>query len=250
MKRSTAGFLMCSVLLLWVGMVCGHASAESTHEILRMADQARGNVAGMEWEVQVSSIEKDRRSEAVYDVKARGFDVLAVVVSPRKDKGAKILIHNGGMWFHKPGLSRAVPISQRQKLMGTASYGDVAATNYADDYEASLVGEETEGGEACYVYDLKAKLKMVTYDEIKYWVSKERLVGVKAEYFTVSGKKFKTATMEYENSIQTDGKKRPFISKIKIQEDILAGDSTTLTFTKPNLKEIPDSVFDLNSLVK
>jgi hypothetical protein len=204
----------------------------------------------MEWEVTVSSVEKGRQNEMVYNVKARGFDILAVSLSPPNDKGNAILMLNGSMWFHKPGLSKAVPITQRQKLLGNAAYGDIAATNYANEYKALLLGEETEGDEVCYVYDLKAIEKKATYDGIKYWVSQQRLVGIKAEYFTVSGKPFKTATMEYENNIQTEGKARPFISKMHIRDVLLTTDHTILTFNKANMREIPDHIFNLNLLVK
>ena len=45
------------------------------------------------------------------------------------------------------------------------------------------------------------KDKKTTYDRIKYWISKDRVVGVKAEYFTVSGKQFKSAAMAYTNTV-------------------------------------------------
>ena len=106
------------------------AIANETHEILRKADQSRGNLEGITWTV----IAADKRSESMtFDVKARGFDILAENVAPPRDRGNKVLMVNGNMWFYKPGLSKPVPISQRQRLMGNVAYGDIAATNYADD---------------------------------------------------------------------------------------------------------------------
>ena len=104
------------------------------------------------------------------------------------------------MWFAKPGLSKAVPISPRQKLLGGAANGDIASTNYAGDYKIVQTSEDTFNNEPCYLLDLSAVDKKATYDRIKYWISKERLVGVKAEFYTVSGKLFKTATFEYKHS--------------------------------------------------
>jgi len=218
-------------------------------EILRRADEARGNLQGVKWRVVIDSIENGRKQKRTLNVKARGYDFLATLISPPKVKGQKVLMVDHNMWFTKPGLRKPVPISPRQKLVGGASYGDIAATNYADDYEATPLDDEMVNGELCYVFDLKAFTKKATYDRIKYWMSKERMVGVKAEYFTVSGKMFKLATFENENQIQLRNKPHPFISKMVITDALASGNVTTMTFSKPKLVKVPASTFDLNLLV-
>lgn len=225
------------------------AMCSAAQDILRKADQARGNLTGITWKVVLANA--DTRSETMtFDVKARGFDILAENLAPPRDRGNKVLMVNGNMWFHKPGLSKPVPISQRQRLMGNAAYGDIAATNYAEDYEATLLAEETVKGEVCYVFDLKAKDNRAAYDRIKYWISKERVVGVKAEYFTVSGKRFKSATIESANTVRIDGEVRPFISKITIYDELLSSNVTTLDLTRPTLRKLASYVFDVNLLIK
>jgi outer membrane lipoprotein-sorting protein len=155
------------------------------------------------------------------------------------------------MWFAKPGLSKAVPISPRQKLLGGAANGDIASTNYVGDYKITATAEGEVNGEACLLMDLQAVDSRATYDRIKYWVSKERLLGLKAEFYTVSGKMFKTATFEYKNStIINQGKQREFISKMVITSAILKGDVTTMHYNKPVIKTIPDATFNLNLLTK
>ncbi|BBA36097.1 hypothetical protein sS8_4167 [Methylocaldum marinum] len=235
-----AGLLPASVL----------AASPDVKTILKTADQSRGNLQGISWEVVVESIESGRTDTLNYDIKARGFDISGISLAPPKYKGNKLLMSNNNMWFYKPGLSKAVPISQRQKLMGNAAYGDIASTNYAEDYEAAQLPDDTVGDEACYVFDLTSKNDKTTYDRIKYWISKERLVGVKAEYFTVSGKKFKLAEMEYGNRVRIDGKERPFISKITLYDELMSEDVTYLNLTKPQFKPLPDYVFNLNLFMK
>jgi hypothetical protein len=226
------------------------AAAISTYDILKRADQSRGNLQGVSWEVLVEAIERQRTDTMVYDIKARGFDISGMSLEPPKYKGNKLLMLKTNMWFYKPGLSKPVPISQRQKLMGNAAYGDIASTNYAEDYEAVPLPDETVDGEECYVFDLKSKNDKTTYDQVKYWISKKRLVGVKAEYFTVSGKKFKLADMDYDNTVIIDGEKRPFISKITMHEALLSEDVTYLHLTKPRFDALPDYVFNLNLFMK
>ncbi len=223
------------------------SEALSNEDILRASDQARGNVDGVSWTVELTTTDKKTRSQTI-EVKARAFDILAETLKPSKSRGNKIVMLNGNMWFHKPGLSKPVPISRRQRLQGPASYGDIASTNYANDYEATLLADETVDGEICYVFDLKSTNKQNTYERIRYWVSKERLVGVKAEYFTISDKLFKSARMEYDHRIQVDNREQLFISKIVLQDELLSGNASTLTLDDPKVEPLPDSLFNLNLL--
>lgn len=246
-------FLTVVFVMLLSGIVfCSRpVLAEMTpKEILEKSDEARGSVKGIEWEIKLESIENGRKQSRTLKIKARDFNSLAEFISPPKVKGRKLLMIDRNMWFIKPGLRKPVPISPRQKLMGSASNGDIASTNYAGDYDATLVSEDTVKGELCYLLDLTAINKKVTYDRIKYWVSKKRLVGVNAEFFTVSGKIFKSATFEYGNSIPIEGKPKPFVSKMIITDAVIKENVTTMTYSKIRLKKIPDSTFNLNLLVR
>lgn len=226
-------------------------AAQSVHDILKRADESRGNVVGISWEVVIESVEAQRTTDTmVYNIKARGFDISGLSLEPPKYKGNKVLMTNNNMWFYKPGLSKPIPIAQRQKLLGNAAYGDIASTNYAEDYEPTVLPDETIEGEDCHVFDLKSKNDKTTYDRIMYWVSKKRLVGIKADYYTVSGKKFKTANMEFKNTVKVEGKTRPFISKITMRDTLINENVTYMSMNKPQLEALPDYIFNLNLFMK
>ncbi|RJG09584.1 outer membrane lipoprotein-sorting protein [Massilia cavernae] len=239
------------VLLLALLMPRGAAAIPSAEAILKAADEARGNVRGLSWEVTIESMADERvTGTLVYDIKARSFNVAGISLAPPKYRGNKILMLNTSMWFYKQGLSKPVPVSMRQKLMGDAAYGDIASTNYAEHYLATSLPDAVVNGEDCHVFDLKARAEKVTYDRIVYWVSKKRQVGVKAEYFTVSGKKFKSAAMEYGNIVQIDGRPRPFLSRIAMHGELLDGSVTYLNLRNPRIEPLPDHVFDLNLFMR
>jgi hypothetical protein len=221
----------------------------SPKEILRLADVARGNLEGVRWVVDIDAMENGEHQVCSMDVSARGYDFLAMFLSPPKSKGQRVLQVNRNMWYTKPGVRKPVPISSRQKLVGGAAYGDIAATNYADDYEPTRLGDEDVDGRPCYVFDLKAATKQSTYDRVKYWVWKDRNIGAKAEYYTVSGKMFKSARFEYGQEVEIDGKPSPFISKIIITDAIMPDNVTTMAFGSPKLAKLPDSTFDVNLLM-
>jgi hypothetical protein len=220
--------------------------------ILRNADYARGNRDGVAWKVDLRVRESGGRvTENSYAVQARGFDVLAVTLSPPKFKGRKLLMNQGNMWYYGPDIAKPAPINQRQKLSGNASNGDLAATNYADDYDPVFLPDETVSNEVCWVFDLKARPgnSRCTYDRIRYWVSKARGVGVRGEYYTVSGKLFKVAAMEYDNSVPgDDGTPKPFISRMSFTSALVADEVTAMAFSEPKIEDIPASTFDVSRL--
>ena len=238
------------LVVFFAGLAIPAAYAMTPEEILRKSDEARGNASGIEWEIAMDSIESGREQQRTIRVSARGFNSLAEFLAPANVKGQKMLMVDRNMWFAKPGLSKPVPISPRQKLLGGAANGDIASTNYAGDYKITQAAEDTVNKEPCHLFDLAAVDKRATYDRIKYWISKKRLAGVKAEFYTVSGKMFKTATFEYGNSITVDGESRPFISRMVITNAIIKEDVTTMNFRKVAFKNIPDSMFNLNLLVR
>ena len=79
-------------------------------------------------------------------------------------------------------------------------------------------------------------------------LSKKRLLGIKADFFTISGKKFKSAVFEYDNKIKVNGQTSPFISRMIITDAVIKNNITTMTFHKVKVKKIPNSTFNLNLL--
>ncbi len=242
--------MRASALLALLSLLVAASSwaALSPREILARADRARGRVPGLVWTVRMVSSDASERREETLEVKARNEDVLATYLAPPRAKGQKLLMVGRNMWFYKPGLSKSVPISPRQKLMGQAANGDIASTNYSGDYEASLTGEESVDGEPCYRLTLTSRTQNVTYDRLVYWVSKARLVGVKAEFYTVSGKMFKWATFEYRHSIAHGGDKIPFVSRMVIHDAIRPQATTTLEYSEIAVTTLPASTFNRDLL--
>jgi outer membrane lipoprotein-sorting protein len=222
----------------------------SNQDMLETADKARGNYEGIQWEVSMHSIERGREQDRKFQVIAKGYNSLIDTLEPGNLKGQKLLMQDRNMWFAKPGLSKPVPISPRQKLMGDAANGDIAATNYGGDYKVAGTEDGKVNDEDCLILNLQAVDKRATYDRIKYWVSKKRILGLKAEFYTISGKMFKSAIFEYKNRINLNDKPQEFISRMIITNAILKEDITTISYSRPVLKKVPDATFNLNLLTK
>lgn len=219
-------------------------------EILAKSDQARGNGPGLKWVIQIISLENGREQTRTMDLKVKGDNSLACFTAPAKVKGRMMLMRDRNMWFIKPGLRKPVPISPRQKLMGGAANADVASTNYAEDYKIEKMSEGIFQDQPCYLFDLTAANKKVTYDKIRYWISKKDHLGVKAEFYTKSGKMFKTATFEYNNMISFKGKQNPFVSKMIIKDAVIKENITILNYSDIAIKKISSATFNLNLIVR
>ncbi|MEM9016714.1 MAG: outer membrane lipoprotein-sorting protein [Verrucomicrobiota bacterium] len=207
---------------------------------LLQAEQSRGIMTGntgVQWTVSVSGT-----MSAKFLATSQGGKIFAEVIEPAEAQGRRYLAESkGNMWFWKPGLSRPVSVSKKQRLSGDAAIGDIASTSFVDGYK--LVGSEDGdvNGEAATVYSLKANSLGDTYAMIKYWVTKNGNLGKKAEFYAKSGSLLRTSMMEYNNSANG----RPFLSKMVIKD---SSQTITLGFSNIQIGNFPKSMFEREAL--
>lgn len=229
----------------------GSQARPDAEQLLKDADRARGGLAtGITWNATVEVTGDGPDSSRAFLVKARGDDALVEALAPARYKGEIMLFNDRTIWFVKPGLRRPVSISARQRLHGDAANGDIASTNYARDYEGTVVGEETVDGAPTWKLELKARARNVTYDRIRYWVSKKGHLGVKAEFLTVGGDVFKSATFDYGNRARTPAGVFDFVSRMVITDATGSGTVTTIAFGPPRVETHPPSMFNINNVMR
>ena len=238
---------------LFLCLCNARADAPTPASLLQSSDRARGaalELKGLTWTSEVQSSENGNRTDITYVVRVLGNDALAEVKDPPRQKGEAVLFNDRTLWFYKPGLKKPVNISPRQKLIGQAANGDIASTQYARDYEATSAGEDTVNGKKAWKLELKAKAKNVTYDKIRYWISKEDRVALKAEFLTLGGETFKIAEFLHGNFIRIKGTSYPFVSEMKIRDAIHSGNITTITYKNPKEEAHRPGLFNVSSLTK
>jgi len=114
----------------------------------------------------------------------------------KEDKNTRYLKINKHMWVYDSEENNTFLISGhllKQGMMGSdVSYEDaLEADEVYEKYTVSLQGEETYGQYECYVVELIAKVKEVTYYRRKMWVDKATFVPVREERYAPSGKLLK-----------------------------------------------------------
>ncbi len=224
-------------------LIVGALSLTSLHAqdaALMQAEQARGIMTGntgVQWTVSVTG-----NKSAKFIATSQGGKIVAEVIEPADATGRKYLAESDGdMWFWKPGNSRPVSVSKRQRLTGDAAIGDIASTSYVDGYK--VVGSEAGevNGEPATVYTMKANSLGDTYAKIKYWVTTNGNLGKKAEFYTKSDTLLRTSTMEYNN--KANG--RPFLSKMQIRD---SSKTINITFSNVKISTFPSKMFTREAL--
>lgn len=248
MFRFVSGLMISTAALLTVQAA---QSAPNVNALMKLSDRYRGGLAvGVTWKIEISSIEDGDETVTSYNVRAKGVNALAECFRPPRCKGEVVLFNNRNLWFIRPGVKKPVAISARQRLSGQAANGDIASTNYARDYSASFVREEKVNGIESYLLDLKARHKSVTYDKIRYWIAKKQKLALKAEFLTINGELFKSATFEYKNALVSQGKKIPFVSEMRIVDAAFPENVTTIKYESPREESHDDSIFNINNVIR
>lgn len=216
-------------------------SALDPNEIIARADKIRVPEGSYTLEVTLTNFEGEEvDGVSEYRVFVKNLDnSLVQFQAPRTERGKSLLMVEDDFWIYLPKLRKPVRVPPKQRLLGKVSVGDMVRTNFAHDYNATLIGEEDFKGEAAYVLDLTAKSNKKTYSRIKYWVAKKDYRPLYAEYFTASGKALKSLTFKEYKFVE--GKQRPMVGEF--QDSIQKNKKTLLRFDSMTRKPLKDMMF-------
>src|SRR4029079_5573333 len=160
--------------------------ADDVAALLKAADRYRTGTDNLQVETQVSVLNRDGSpdKERRYTVFVQSGHKSLVLMRSPAEQGQKVLMLGDDFWLLMPGSQRPLRITPSQKLLGDASTGDIATMSWADDYNATLAGEERCADDApaapCLPRSLTAARKGVTYQRIELWIGKARHEPVKA----------------------------------------------------------------------
>jgi outer membrane lipoprotein-sorting protein len=241
-------FLVALMGVFLLSEVVNAASDPTALKLVAAADEARLPNKDVRFEVQV----EDRRgsktiSSVRYLVKARagGKQSLVDTLAPPRQIGRKLLMKDDDLWFYTPSVKRPTRVNMAQRLTGEVANGDIARTNFAEDYDATLVGHEQINGKKAAKLNLKAKRPSVTYSKILYWVTDDASPGpVKAEFFAKSGKLLKRA--HYDEMRPVLGK--PRATRVTIEDAIQPTRQSVMTYSKHKLENFDGSIFNKDNL--
>jgi outer membrane lipoprotein-sorting protein len=217
---------MSSLLAL---LLLAAAEPPTAEAILRRADRAvLGEAAAYTLRMSVTRPGKPDRVVEMKGWKKGDQQGLVRYTSPPKERGTAYLRSGASTWMYLPAAEKVVRVGAKQNFGGgDFSNGDIFRLSLLQDYVPTLAGEETVAGQSCYKLDLKAKDRSVAYDRVLYWVRRDgTFYPVRAEYYTISGKKLKWLTL---SEVERLGERsRPTL--LTMENALEAGARTSLRF--------------------
>lgn len=247
------------LLPAWVcGLLIGfdaHAVADA-QAILAASDAIRNPAHAFKVTVTLTEFDKGAQIDAStllsYSRKVEGSGQFASLIAfwqPARDLGKLMLKNGSDLWFYDPGTKASVRLSPQQRLMGQAANGDVVTVNFAKDYTATMVGEETiQDGERktrmAYKLNLVSNGGDATYASIDLWVDADSSSPLKARFLAESGRLLKTAYYRrYQNQL---GAVRP--TETVIIDGLNPQSVTLLRFTDFVARNVPSTWFQRDYL--
>jgi len=165
----------------------------------------------------------------------QGTDTSLAVFREGKQKGRKILTVGDRVLLIVPGASRPIPVSKSQRLMGAASFGDVARLRFAAEYEGKVRPVEEAG---CRVLDLTAKRKGSAYPIAVLWVGLDDGLARRLHLSLASGKEAKDVSFS-----SYDDKRRIATMEIRDLLGANGANVTQLAFTSYEARSLDPSLF-------
>ena len=209
-------------LLSGLSMLFGITAEEIVREMDRQQSFSSMKSSG-------SMITIDRFGTKVSDFISwsRGNDEFLIEFTSAAEQGQKILRTAKELYLYYPDAEEIIRLqgaALRQSMLGSdISYEDMTEGNDTlSKYEVELTGEETAGGEDCYVLEMVAKSRDVAYPKQIVWVIKDTFVPQQVQYFSKSGKLLKEMQVD---AIERIGGK--FVITRMILEDKLKKNSST-----------------------
>lgn len=241
--------------IIWLFLLMSAALFSQKPEpdwILSKVDQnitARNRVS--EAEMVIHGRHADRTVKSISWIKGTETAFTEYLAPPR-EKGTKMLKLKDNLWTYFPRTDRTVSIAGHllnQAVMGSdLSYSDLMEDPKLQNlYNAKIVGEETIIDRDCWVLELVAKKKEVSYYKRKIWVDKERFIVLKENRYALSGRLIKTTDVKRIERI--DGRWVPV--KIIFKDQLKSGKGTEFNLISIKFNDnIPDYVFTKANLKK
>lgn len=238
--------LSAEIPFTWASAKAATIDASKAFEMVKRADEFRFPAGDVRFRVKVIDFKKgkaDRVSE--YRVLSDGQGKsLVETLKPERQKGRKLLMADSDLWFYSPDIRKPVRVSLQQRLTGEVANGDLANTNFAGDYSATFVGEESQAGRRLTKLKLKSKSKTATYASINYLVDAATGAPVSAEFLSTSGKVMKRGFFEKYATVL--GKRR--LTEMKIEDAIVKTKMSRLQYSDFSSEAISAMTFSKESI--
>ncbi len=214
-------------------------------EIVKKADMMRYIDSDNSFVVEVSDFKGRNVQKTKYKVYSKGSQMSRIeTIFPERQAGRKLLMKDDDLWFYTPDIKRPTRVSMQQKLTGEVANGDLARTNFGDDYHVEVKGQEDIDGIKAIHLSLKKKRDEVTYSFVEYWVSQKNYAPLKAVFKSDGGKDLKIATFKNPKSFFG----HTLLTRMEIVNALNKSQKSVLIFMNYKKEKLSESFFNKESL--
>jgi len=181
---------------------------------------------------------------------AAGADKMLLEFTNPEERGQKILRLEDEIYLYFPEAEEVIHLqgsALKESVMGSDfSYEDMTGEgDLLDQYEITLLGEQTIDGRKHYHLELKAKKRGLAYPKQEAWVDAEYWVMTRANAYSLSGRLLKE--MELGDIRVVAGK---YVPHYIIMRDAMKKDSSTeMRIEAIDLQaDLPPDIFSLEEL--
>lgn len=167
--------------------------AQDAKEIVKKADELMRSNSSYS-EITMSIVKPDWSRTMSMKVWALEPDYAMIYITePARDKGTVTLKRKNEVWNWLPSAQRVIkipPSMMLQSWMGSDFTNDdlVRQSSIVKDYNHKLIGEEEINGYNSYIIEMIPKPEAgVVWGKILTWISKEKYLQVKADYYNEDG---------------------------------------------------------------
>jgi len=171
---------------------------------------------------------------------------LVSYLEPKRERGKALLMNQLNLWFLTNSSRKPIRITPQQRLLGDASNGDVASTDFSGDYTATY-STLTSPDLSVIVLQLDAKPSSIAaYERIILFVDRDTFKPLSSEFYAKSGKKLKTAYYEEFSKLDDVGggvQGKSQLTKIRIENNLKDGHITSMEYSNFKLEKLSIAQF-------
>ncbi len=165
---------------------------------------------------------------------------VVLILEPQVNRGQGYLQVEDGLWFYDPESRSFSYTDASESFQGTdARVSDFDSSTLSEDYEIVAAEEGRLGSYDVYILDLEATNNEVTYPSRRMWVTKEQLLTLKSEDYSVTDRLLRTSY--FPNYTRIAGAYMP--TRVILEDELVEGKKTTITFEDISAADLPDNVF-------
>lgn len=217
----------------------------TAEQLLEKVDQYRNfKDTAFSFDLELTSEEKSKTPKQflLHAKVLNSHTSLVAYRQPVREQGKALLMNGRNLWFFSSMAQKPIRITPQQRLLGEASNGDVASTDFSGDYAPSFY-ENAVAEQNQKVIQLNAKPEsLAAYNRIHLWVDATSAQPVKAEFYTESGKHLKTAYYTGFLKLEAMGNKIQ-LSEIEIRNALREGDVTRMRYSNFQLEDLQENQF-------